>query len=374
MKGTIRVRPTKDGKQRYTCQVFAGVDPRTGKKRYLTGTATSERQAHQVLHRLINQVEAGLVSRERATLEELIDAWLEVAGPPGEQTRLVYRQYIKKHIAPTIGTVAVSKIRVEDLDRFYASLSKYGLGPASVRKVHNIIRGAMTQGVKWGWIPNNIAASARPPKVPKAVVMTPTPSSVANVVRMAADLDPEVATYIRLAAVTGARPGEMCGLRWNDLRGDELAIERRVIKAEGGPMVKDLTKTDKTRRIPLDARTVEFLQAHRQRLEERAAAFGVVLDRDAYIFSDTPDGSAPWRPDSTSRRFRTARDKAGLDGVTLYSIRHQTATALIDSGVDPKTVSDRLGNSVATVLGTYTRARSAADRSAADLIGGLLDE
>src|SRR5687768_756163 len=98
MKGTIRVRRTKDGKARYACQVFAGIDPRTGKKRYLTATASSERQAHQVLHRLITQVEGGLVSRERATLSQLIDAWLEAAGPPGEQTRRVMVGYIKKHI------------------------------------------------------------------------------------------------------------------------------------------------------------------------------------------------------------------------------------------------------------------------------------
>ena len=374
MKGTIRVRPTKDGKQRYTCQVFAGVDPRTGKKRYLTGTASSEREAHRVLHRLVNQVEAGLVSRERATLIQLIKAWLDVAGPPGEQTRLVYAGYIKKYIAPSIGKVAVGKLRVEDLDRFYAGLTKDGLAPSTIRKAHNIIRGALTQGVKWGWIPANVAVHAHPPTVPKAVVRTPTPTSVAAVVRAAAELDPEMAAYIRLAAVTGARPGEMCGLRWTDLRGDELAIERRVIKAEGGPLVKDLTKTGKTRRIPLDARTVEALYRHRQLMDERAVAFGAVLDRDAFMFTDDPDGLTPWRPDSTSRRFRAARDKAGLDGVTLYALRHQAATALIDRGVDAKTVSDRLGNSVATVLGTYTRARSEADRSAADLIGSLLDE
>ena len=102
--------------------------------------------------------------------------------------------------------------------------------------------------------------------------------------------------------------------------------------------------------------------------------FGVVLKADAFMFTDDADGATPWRPDSTSRRFRAARDKAGIGNVTLYSLRHQAATALIDRGVDAKTVSDRLGNSVATVLGTYTRARTAADRSAADLIGGLLDE
>jgi site-specific recombinase XerD len=58
---------------------------------------------------------------------------------------------------------------------------------------------------------------------------------------------------------------------------------------------------------------------------------------------------------------------------TLYALRHQAATTLIDRGVDAKTVSERLGNSVATVLGTYTRARSSADRQAASIIASAID-
>jgi hypothetical protein len=45
---------------------------------------------------------------------------------------------------------------------------------------------------------------------------------------------------------------------------------------------------------------------------------------------------------------------------------------MIDAGVDAKTVSERLGNSVTTVLTTYTRARTA-DRAAADLMGSIYD-
>ncbi len=80
------------------------------------------------------------------------------------------------------------------------------------------------------------------------------------------------------------------------------------------------------------------------------------------------------RPDSTSRRFRKLRLDHGLDNVPLYSLRHQAATTMIDNGVDPKTVSERLGNSVATVLGTYTRRRTEADRNAADVLGQLYSD
>ncbi len=328
------------------------------------------------MHRLITQVESGQVSRERATLNQLIAAWLEAAGPQGENTRLVYAGYVKTHVQPTIGKVAASKLRVEDLDRWYAALRKKGLSPASIRKAHNIVRGALTQGVKWGWVATNIAKQSTPPSVPKPVVATPDSSAVGALVRFVGDIDPDLAAYLRLAAVTGARPGEMCGLRWRDVDWDasELAIQRRIIRAEPEPIVKDLTKTGKTRRIPLDPGTIKTLQAHRERVEGRAEEIGVTLLKDAYLFSDAADGASFWRPDSTSRRFRAIRDKAGLPGVPLYGLRHQAATALIDAGVDPKTVSERLGNSVSTVLGTYTRARASADRSAANLMGSLLDD
>jgi len=48
VKGIIRVRPTKDGEKRYTCQVFAGNDPLTAKKRYLTAPAKTERLGNSV--------------------------------------------------------------------------------------------------------------------------------------------------------------------------------------------------------------------------------------------------------------------------------------------------------------------------------------
>jgi len=64
---------------------------------------------------------------------------------------------------------------------------------------------------------------------------------------------------------------------------------------------------------------------------------------------------------------------AKVDPEFAVYLRHQAATVMIDAGIDAKTVSERLGNSVATVLTTYTRARTAADRAAADLMGSIYD-
>ena len=180
-----------------------------------------------------------------------------------------------------------------------------------------------------------------------------------------------MAVYLHLAAVTGARPGEMCGLRWSDIDVEqaELRISRRILEVQPEPKVQDLTKTGKTRRIPLDRTVLAVLARYRADREALSAEYGIRLSPDAYVFSDTADDAGFWRPDSTSRRFRKLRLDHDLENVTLYSLRHQAATTMIDNGVDAKTVSERLGNSVATVLGTHTRARTEADRHAADLLG-----
>lgn len=92
MKGTIRERKKSDGTRSYTCQVFAGLDPETGKRRFLTGTAPTERAAHRLVHDLMKQVQEGkVVARSDATLNDLITEWMDKAGPAGDGTRLTYK-------------------------------------------------------------------------------------------------------------------------------------------------------------------------------------------------------------------------------------------------------------------------------------------
>lgn len=352
-----------------------GLDPGTGKWRFLTKSAKTKREAQQLLTQMLHSAQSGQAGASAATVETLIDTWLATGGPAGESTRLVYQDYIKLHVLPHLGTIPVNRLRVQDLERWYVTLREKGLAPSSIQKAHNIVRAALTQAVRWGWVQANVAALARPPVVAKPVVATPKPATVRKMLKADEHVTPEFGTYLRLAAVTGACPGELLGLRWPDVDwgSGELHIRRRVVRASPQPKVEDLTKTGKTRCVPLDAGTLAVLREHHARQQARSGELGVGLGRDAHVFSDSPDCSVPWRPHSTSRKFRRFRDANGFEIVPLYGLRHQAATALIDHGVDAKTVSERLGNSVATVLSTYTRARSTADRSAADFMGDLVD-
>ena len=81
------------------------------------------------------------------------------------------------------------------------------------------------------------------------------------------------------------------------------------------------------------------------------------------------------RSDQTgTRRFNRLVDKAGVRRIRLHDVRHTYATLLLDVGVQPKIVSDRMGHANMNVtFQIYGHHSTGRDREAADLVGGLVD-
>ena len=65
--------------------------------------------------------------------------------------------------------------------------------------------------------------------------------------------------------------------------------------------------------------------------------------------------------------------KYDLPRVRLHGLRHSNATALIEAGVSPKVVQQRLGHAdIGMTLGTYTHVSTVMDQQAADAIDSLM--
>ena len=191
--------------------------------------------------------------------------------------------YIEDPIVPLLGSLQVAKLTPSDLDRFYRQLLEVGrsrgpYAPATIRRVHGIIRRALTQGVRWGWITHNPAIDASPPRVPMKELKPPDPDQVVRLFHLAQESDPELATFIMLAASSGARRGELLALRWSDIDLDRgrLSIERGIVRV-GDDLIEQGTKTHQSRRISLDAGTVAALRAHEEQMTERAQAAATVI-------------------------------------------------------------------------------------------------
>ena len=162
-------------------------------------------------------------------------------------------------------------------------------------------------------------------------------------------------------------------MRWTDLDTvhGELTIGRSIAHV-GGRLVEKDTKTHQARRIAIDPATLAALEMHRAAMAERAAALGVALPANAFVFVND-DFEQPWRPDVATNRFIKLRKKIGADGVRLHDLRHFVATNLGSAGTPIATISGRLGHrDVATTLNVYSHFLPADDREAARTLGDLL--
>jgi integrase len=380
MPGSMRQR----GERSWNLRVYAGRDPVTGRKVSVERTVRgTKREAAKALAAMVAEVESRpTVSAGKGTVAELCREWLDHATPSfSPKTVETTRMYIEDPIVPLLGSIKAVKLTPADLDRFYRQLLEVGrsrgpYAPATIRRVHGIIRRALAQGVRWGWVSHNPAIDASPPRVPMKELQPPDPAQVVRIFNLAEEADPDLATFIMLAASSGARRGEILALRWRDLDLDRgrLTIERGIVRV-GDDIVEQGTKTHQSRRISLDAGTVGALKAHQASMAARANDAAAAIASDSFVFSHSADGSTPWHPDSTTRAFRKICQQAGVTGVRLHDLRHYVATRLLAAGVDVRTVAGRLGHrNPSTTLNVYSHFVPETDQGAAETLGRIFED
>ncbi|MGD0879952.1 MAG: site-specific integrase [Acidimicrobiales bacterium] len=358
-------------------RVSLGKDPATGKYRQLSRTFHGPaRAADDALRDLVDKYGDGSEDGIGATFGHLLDKWLEESErlDLSPTTLRTYRAQVERTIRPRLGKVKLTQLTTKNLDDLYGQMKDEGRSPKTIRNHHAIISSALHQAVRWGWIRENVAEKAKPPRITLKRVKAPSVEAVRSVIEAAEDRDPRLAPLLMLAALTGMRRGELCALRWSDVdfeRG-ELDVSRSVVVVPGGLAEKG-TKTHRFRIVALDDVGMALLLRHRANVEDWAGQAEVVLPEDAFVFSHAVDGSKPFRPDNVTGFFTRVRDSLGLHDVRLHDLRHFTATQLIGAGVDVRTVAGRLGHSDPSVtLRVYSHALEERDRAAADVMGRVL--
>jgi integrase len=370
-------------------QVYAGRDPLTGRKRYVSQqvagqTKASMREAKQVEARLLDEVGTGRHKGSRSrTVTELLERWFEwrqKVKPISPTTVMSYRGDLDRYILPALGKLAVRQLDAATLDTFYTRLRAAGgkngqpLSASIVREVHAILSGALKQAVVWGWIGHNPAKLATPPAIEKADVQPPKTQDAARLLAAAMAEDPELGLFLRLAVVLGARRGELCSLRWSDVDvgQGEILIAGGVVRVHGQPLIDKDTKTHAKRRVAVGAGTLDLLKAHRIEQAKTALACGVSLAPDGYVFSHAPDSGTPVDPDGVTHRFVKLARRLGVR-CRLHDLRHFMVTQLVAGGIDWRTVSGRAGHADGHMtLATYAHFQAAQDRQAAELMEKLL--
>jgi integrase len=292
---------------------------------------------------------------------------------------IAVRQGRQAVVSGVPGQVPARRLRPDDAshDCALAGCKQHRCRPMSartIRQIHSILSGAFTAAVRWEWIDRNLAGSARLPKTRHRSPTSPTPTAVATVIAAARDLRLDLlALYMWLAAVTGARRGELCGLQWADIDLDaglvHIAFSYLV---RGGQKMRKDTKTHQDRYLAIDAVTVAVLTERKQHAQGLLAGTDVTLAPTAYVFSGDLLGFTPWNPDWVTHKVAEVAEGAGVN-LNVKALRHYTASQLLAGGIDLRNTAARLGHGGggATTLRHYADPVSEVDRRAAAYLAQL---
>jgi len=306
--------------------------------------------------------EGNYVSRQNITLKEYLEMWLhqhKVSGNIRDNTFEKYEYKINKHISSKIGHFELQKIKTKDINKFYQvlltspSAKTKGLSTRSVQDIHAILSRAFKDAIRNGYLVFNPITNANKPKSKKVKIWTEW--SKQDFIKYLETISGHrLSIAFRLLAFTGARRGEIIGIRWSDLnfkidaKQNEsvedflLTIKSSVKKLKGGVVSIDYPKNDDPRTINLDEETVKQLRIHRKRqIQERLKMGSLWNDNDLII--STNIGEFVY-PDTLTKLHEEFVKKAGIPKNRLHDLRHNHASTLLDAGVPLHEVAARLGH------------------------------
>jgi integrase len=203
----------------------------------LGGYPTRARAEAALTDALARRSHGFVLDPAKLTVNQYLDRWLaHVRSSLRARTVARYAALLRDHVRPHIGARALKQLSPLEVQGIYDRLAisgrrdgkPGGLAPQHILAVHRCLHRALQQAVTWRLVAHNAATHAAPPPVPRTEALALAPEQVAVLLDAAGQTSsPWLGTWTILAAATGARNGELCGLEWADLDLDAGTIRFR---------------------------------------------------------------------------------------------------------------------------------------------------
>jgi integrase len=325
----------------------------------------------------------GSVAPRDLTVADLVNDLL--AHPPAgwkSPMTVINRRNYAARINAGLGKVKVARLTVAQVERFLADAAAEGLSADMMRRLRSTLRLAIRRAERDGRAARNVAALADLPAAPRRR------SRSMNLEQIRALLGLKLTAwwraYLTCALMCGLRPGELLGLRWEDVDFQAGVIRvRKCLKALPDPvtgkwrlLLEDL-KTERSKRtIRMPRQAAAALLALRKEQTAIRLMLGEAYDvRGLSIVFGDGAGAPKW-PQDVRRDFRELCDRAGIGkNWTPREQRHTFVSVLSDSGVDIEQIADAVGHVNSTVTKAVYRHQIADEiTSAATVMDSIFGE
>lgn len=330
-----------------------------------------------------------------------LEHWLDnIAGRKVRARTLEsYRDTVRLHLRPGIGTQQLAKLQPEHIEALYTRMQspwQHGckgdecgkaaprcpkrkggpeLASSTVLRAHRILSRALKVAMQRGKVARNVCTLVDAPSAGNsgaAASGSLTALDARKVLASAEELRNAARWTVALAV--GLRQSEALGLGWSvvDLDQGTMSIERGLHRVKGEGLVFEEPKSQRSRRnLRLPRQLVESLRAQKvAQLEERLAA-GSLWEDNGLVFCQA--NGRPIDRRSDSRAWKALLRSAGVREIRLHDARHTAATLLLERKVHPRVVMELLGHAtMRTTTDTYSHVLPALAEEAAEEMGGAL--
>lgn len=347
--GTGGIRRRANG--RWEASLSLGVVQ--GRRRRLVAYGRTRADAQAALGRKIKDYEAGSIPpNDQLTVHQLFAIWLrDVVAALSPTTRRSYAMNAQR-ITRALGEVKLQHLRAGDLQALYAALRRQGLAANTIRSTHLVASAALGWAERMEYIARSPTRRVHAPRYEPSRRRTFTAAEAQAV--MAQAKGDRLAAYWWLLITTGARPGELLSLRWDDVDLERGVFLIRASKTAAGKRLNPICAPA--------GRALQALQAEQP------------TPRPVYVFPGG-QGNGHMKEETVRAAWYRLLDQAGVPRTWMYTGgRHTAATLYRDLGVGLDTIKDMLGHSsIKITADIYTHSNPTLQRDAAERLGRLLN-
>jgi integrase len=319
-------------------------DPVTGKikeksKRGFASKKEAELAAAEVEKKLfIGDID--VVKNSDITVKDWIEQYLELYGSQLRATTLKTRKTrLYNHIIPELGNYKLQKLTRIQYQKFI-NKKLDTMKESTVKSLHGTFMTIVNKAVEHGIIDRNKfqgISISKGNEEEKIKFLTKEEVERLLMVAKTFEFDEYMAIFILLR--TGLRKGELLALTWTDIDFDNKLMTINKNRNHLGIFPPKTKKSNRV--ISMDNKLTKELKRFQLWQAKNKLQFGRYQFNN-YVLVDRY--GVPYHEWKINAILENMAEKANLNKFGPHALRHTHAVMLLESGVDIKTVSERLGH------------------------------
>lgn len=380
---TFKQYTKKDGTKLWMFKTYLGTDANGKQITTTRRNFNTKKEAQLALSRLKVQFEKGEYNKpkeDRYTFNQVFEIWKNnYELTVKESTFVKVMSQYEFHILPIFGSKYIDSISVFDIQNYANDkVNKF----VNYRNLITNISRIFDYAVNIGLIDANPTKRISIPKRKISVGDNKKQNYYTKIeLKQFLDLSRKqqpyyIYAFFQLLAYSGCRKGEILGLQWRSVsfKDNHINIMQTLASGKDNRLYLEQPKTKHSKRIvSLDKQTMEVLKHWKK--EQRKMMFQLgynTMNDEQLVFSNIENS---FLQVSKPRKWMLQTiHKNNLKEISIHGFRHTHATLLLEAGVSPKVISERLGHSsIQITLDLYSHVTEEMEREVPDIFANAVN-